>query len=129
MEEIKLLRECLNRFRLHMDRNLINRIESVIYPEIKSTFVSPELIIQRVSEKIGITIDEMKQKSRKGKIIIARHMAMHMIRDITGYPLRVVGEYFNRDHATASNAITSVDNRLATDRYFRDTYNHIKSKL
>jgi chromosomal replication initiator protein len=71
---------------------------------------------------------EMQSKTRVQHVVFARHIAMHILRNKYRMSYYFIGFTFNRTHATVINAVKSVDNMLATDRYFREKFQIISEK-
>lgn len=60
-------------------------------------------IVDIVSSKTGITQSEIKGRSRKQQVILARHM-VSFIATFAGYTVMKVGEYLNRHYSTIINS-------------------------
>ncbi len=57
-------------------------------------------IVNAVSEKYGISVDQILGKKRVKEIVWARHMAVYLMRSLTPMSYKDIGKFFNRDHAT-----------------------------
>jgi chromosomal replication initiator protein len=80
---------------------------------------SVDEIIQRVSNFTGISIEEMKGRSRKRPIVIARQVAMYLIHQNhfdkgEGVTWKFIAECLGREHATAMWSISVVKNAIET---------------
>lgn len=70
-------------------------------------------ILQEVSEHTGISIEQIKGKSRETDIKRARFAYCYIARRATRESLKKIGEQIGgRDHATVINAIEKVENYL-----------------
>lgn len=72
-------------------------------------------ICKLVSDKTGVSVLDMKLKTRKQEPVAARQMAQYLIRK--AYPsiaLTTIGEFFNRDHSTVIHSIDVVENMIFT---------------
>lgn len=69
-----------------------------------------------------ITPEELKSKTRKRYILEARQIIMHCLRHNTEMSFEMIGNEYNRDHATAIHACKSINNLLETDKVFRIKY-------
>lgn len=76
--------------------------------------VDPYKIVKLVCYSTGITEKEIMGKDRYAHLIIARHVAMYMIRITCNWSLKNIGAIFNRDHTTVINAINHVATLLET---------------
>ncbi|MPM08723.1 Chromosomal replication initiator protein DnaA [bioreactor metagenome] len=75
-------------------------------------------IAGKVAKKYGVSIDDLKSRSRLGNISEARQISMYLMREHK-WSLAAIGAWFNRDHATAMNAVMVVQNRIDTNKEFR----------
>jgi len=72
--------------------------------------ITPSRIVNIVTGLTGISLEQMRSKSKKREIVIARHNAMYFIRKkYPKYSTIKIGKFFNRDHATVLNAIQNVN--------------------
>ena len=69
-------------------------------------------IIQEVSERTGISIEEIKGTRRKREIVFARHAYCYIARNATKCSLKAIAEFIGRDHSTAINSIEFVEGCL-----------------
>ena len=72
-------------------------------------------ICKIVSDKMGVSVIDMKLKTRKREPVAARQMAQYLIRK--AYPsiaLTTIGEFFNRDHSTVLHSIDVVEDMIFT---------------
>jgi hypothetical protein len=83
------------------------------------------LIIELISNVLGVTYDEMRSANRVTRILDARQIAMYCLRTMTGLSLKRTGDYFKKDHTTVINSVQVVsdminctDNRV-TDKLVR----------
>ena len=69
-----------------------------------------------VADKLGVSVDELKGKSRKREVARARQIAMFLSREVTGDSLAVVGAHFGkRDQSTVVHAIQTIQTLASTD--------------
>jgi chromosomal replication initiator protein len=102
-------------------KNIIKDIE---------TEVGIEFIQKSVSEHYGINVDDLKAKTRKKEIVVARQVSMYFCKEFTNHSLKSIGYHFGgRDHSTVIHAITTVNDIMETDSSFRNTVNELKKKF
>jgi len=77
----------------------------------------------------GITIKEMRSKSRQRHIVDARRIISHLIRRITKYPYEYIGSLLTRDHSTIIWHIKSCEALLNTDKQFANLYKVISQSV
>ena len=70
-------------------------------------------ILQEVSERTGISVEEIKGRSRKREIVMARHAFCYIARKGGMFTFKQIGNYIGRDHSTAFNSIDFVTDQLS----------------
>lgn len=66
-------------------------------------------IARTVGKKYGLSLSELKSKSRSKEISLARQVTMFMMKNLTDKSLQDIGVFLNRkDHTTVSHAITKI---------------------
>ena len=81
-----------------------------IVQSVESKEVSIDEVQKYVSEYFGISIEDLKAKTRKKEIVTARQIAMYFAKEYTGHSLKSIGYHFGgRDHSTVIHAIQTVN--------------------
>ncbi len=115
--------------RVDIDLELAKKVLKNIVKEIDSE-VGIDYIQKTVSEYFHVDQDDLKAKTRKKEIVIARQVAMYFSKDYTNHSLKSIGYHFGgRDHSTVIHALQSVDNMIDTDAKFRYSVDELKKKL
>lgn len=70
-------------------------------------------ILQEVSERTGISVADIKGRSRKREIVTARHAYCYIARKATRASLSQISRELGRDHSTAINSIDFVTDQLS----------------
>ena len=112
--------------------NIYIKPPSIIKNFIKDieTEVGVDFIQKSVADYYGIQVDELKDKTRKKEIVIARQVAMYFCKDFTNHSLKSIGYHFGgRDHSTVIHAIQTVNDIMETDTSFRNAVNELKKKF
>lgn len=92
--------------------------------------VTPELIIDIVSEHFNIPISELKGKKRNAEIVLPRQIIMYLCRTLTDTPLKAIGAILGgKDHASVNHGVKKIENELKTDEALNNTVNIIKKKI
>lgn len=89
-------------------------------------------IVECVSEVTGVPVADILSDRRAEELIRARHVAMWLARNRTGYSLPRIGRAIGgRDHTTVLNAVARVDQALADpgDRQTRATVRAAEAAL
>ena len=84
--------------------------------------VTPELIIDIVSEHFNIPISELKGKKRNAEIVLPRQIIMYLCRTLTDTPLKAIGAILGgKDHASVNHGVKKIENELKTDEALNNT--------
>jgi len=117
----------LNKTEINLD--LAKQTLKSIVKNIESE-VGIEYIQKTVSEYLNVDQDDLKAKTRKKEIVIARQLAMYFSKDYTNHSLKSIGSHFGgRDHSTVIHALQSVNDMLDTDARFRSSFSDLQKKL
>lgn len=112
-----------------IDLELAKSTLKTIVKNIESE-VGIEYIQKTVSEYFNVSHDDLKAKTRKKEIVIARQLAMYFSKDYTNHSLKSIGSHFGgRDHSTVIHALQSVNDMLDTDARFRSSFSELKKKF
>lgn len=92
--------------------------------------ITIEYIQKVVCDYYNITVDKMLSKTRKGEIVMARHISMYLARKLTKSSLVTIGaKCGNKDHATVLHACKSISNSCETNKNFRRDVEEIEKKI
>ena len=84
-------------------------LSNVLYNP-KRRMVTPERIVQAVSEYYSVGLDQLKGQKRDRAIVTPRQIAMYLMRAETDVSLLRIGqELGNRDHSTVLHACDKID--------------------
>ncbi len=87
-------------------------------------------IISVVADYYNLTPAQIMGKDRNAQVVLARHIAMYLIRNNLDIPLKKVGEMFGgKDHTTVMNALTKVDKELKTDSQLQTAIKELEKKI
>ncbi|MDG1278753.1 MAG: chromosomal replication initiator protein DnaA [Algoriphagus sp.] len=117
----------LNRVEISLE--LAKTVMKNIIKDIE-TEVGIDFIQKSVAEYYGIAIEDLKAKTRKKEIVVARQVSMYFCKEFTNHSLKSIGYHFGgRDHSTVIHAITTVNDIMETDSSFRNAVNELKKKF
>lgn len=115
--------------RQEFDLTLAKRILENMFNNLAKE-VNIEMIQKSVSSYFSISVDALKDKTRKKEVATARQVAMYFAKEYTNYSLKQIGQYFGgRDHSTVIHAVQSVHNLIDKDDSFRKSVNELKKQL
>ena len=82
-----------------------------------------------VAEEYGITIEDLRSKQRKERLVFPRHIAIYLAHELTDLSWTDIGNAFNKDHSTTIHACEKIKSMVSTDPYFAETINRIINKI
>ncbi len=96
----------------------------------RKTAVTVEDIQKVVADVFDVTEEQLRGKTRKQEIVIARQTAMYLTKDLTQLPLKTIGSHFGgRDHSTVIYACQIISDLLSNNTKFREKYESTKKKI
>ncbi len=122
-----LAQASLNRKEIDLDlakQILKNFVKNV------SKEISIEYIQKLVCDYFGISIDQVKSKTRKREIVQARQISMYFAKDLTKSSLKTIGMHFGgRDHSTVIHACQTVNDLMETDKKFKIDVEELSKRI
>lgn len=104
-------------------------LSNIITPD-RPREITPQLIIEVVSEHFQISVDQMISRSRSNNIAKPRQIAMYLCKTMTDSPLDTIGSLLgNRDHSTIIHGIRKVTDEYNTNENTRTLIETIKKKI
>lgn len=92
--------------------------------------ITPELIIDVVSDHFNIPVHELKGKKRNFEIVLPRQIVMYLCRNMTDTPLKAIGVLLGgKDHASISHGVKKITADIQTDEALNNTVSIIMKKL
>jgi chromosomal replication initiator protein len=94
----------------------VENITPVLSPPSAKVEVSPDAIINVVSETLNIPVEDMKGNSRRREISFARQVGMYLMRQHTDLSLPKIGEAFGgKDHTTVLYSCDKISQQKDTN--------------
>lgn len=104
-------------------------LQNIITPD-KPKEITPQLIIEVVSEHFQISLDQMISKNRSNEIARPRQIAMYLCKNMTDIPLDSIGALLGgRDHSTIIHGIKKVSDEYVSNETTRNLIETIKKKI
>ena len=94
--------------------------------------ITPELIIEVVSDHFNVPAAELKGKKRNAEIVLPRQIVMYLCRKMTDTPLKTIGLILGgKDHASVSHGVKKIEHDVKTDEALNNTvtvsYTHLRA--
>jgi chromosomal replication initiator protein len=104
-------------------------LQNYITPD-KPKEITPQLIIEVVTEHFHISMDQMISKSRSSDIARPRQIAMFLCKNMTDMPLDTIGSFLGgRDHSTIIHGIRKITEEYENNDSTRALIDTIKKKI
>ena len=101
-----------------------NVLSGVISGTVPPALVA-EQIIENISKRYNIAIEDIKGKKRTTEIALARHISIYVIRNVTNLSLQNTAKIFGRDHTTILSSIDVIKSKMSNDSAFEYEINSI----
>lgn len=107
----------------------MKELQNIITPD-KPREVTPQLIIEVVSEHCQISLEQMISKNRSNAVVRPRQIAMYLCKNMTDIPLETIGTLLGgRDHSTIIHGIKKITEEYETNETTRTLIETIKKKI
>lgn len=104
-------------------------LKDLISPNEKRA-VTPELIIQVVSDHFGLTPLDIASQKRNKEVVFPRQIVMYLCRSLLDTPLQVIGKYLGgRDHTTIIHGSDKITKEVAVNETLKNTVEILKKKI
>ena len=92
--------------------------------------VNLDFIQKTVAAYFGISVELLKDKTRKKEVVTARQVAMYFAKHLTAHTLKTIGFHFGgRDHTTVMHSVQTVSDLVDSDKKFRDQVDELRKKF
>lgn len=104
-------------------------LKDIIYPD-KPKEVTPQLIINIVSEHFGVNPDDITSKKRNSEYVLPRQVVMYLCRTLTETSLQNIGKLLGKkDHTTIIHGVNKITEELETNEDLKNKVDIIKKKI
>lgn len=94
--------------RQRADLTLAERALEDLIPETGQE-IRPDAILEATASYFGLGPGDLVSKSRSRPLTTARHVAMYLLRELTGLSLIRIGDLFERDHTTVLHGVKKIE--------------------
>ncbi len=90
--------------------------------------ITPEKIVEKISEKYGVTKGEIYSKARTGKVAKARHICVYLMKKQLDLSYKAIGDALGgRDHSTIMHSYDQIEQEIKNNSAFELEINEIIS--
>lgn len=113
-----------------IDINLASEaMKDIISPD-NNRPITPDLILDIVSDHFGLSISDLKSNKRPSNIVTARQIIMYLCRYLTDVPLKSIGILLGgKNHSTIKHGIEKIEHDIEVNEQLYNTIDIIKKKL
>ncbi|MEJ5299167.1 MAG: chromosomal replication initiator protein DnaA [Armatimonadota bacterium] len=87
----------------------------------QENLITPDAVLRAVAERYGVEVENLKSLSRQARVVLARQVAMYLIRHLTDTSLPAIGKAFGgKDHSTVLHAIKKIGKLVLEDAQLAD---------
>ena len=104
-------------------------LKDIIYPD-KPKEITPQLIINVVSEHFGVNPDDITSKKRNSEFVLPRQVVMYLCRELTDISLINIGKLLGKkDHTTIMHGVNKISEEIMTNEDLKNKVDTIKKKI
>ena len=104
-------------------------LKDIINPDTKRE-ITPQLIINIVSEDFGVNADDITSKKRSAEFVLPRQVCMYLCRNLTDISLSDVATILNKkDHTTVIHGIKRIETDIKTNSQLKERIDIITKKI
>lgn len=114
-----------------IDQDLIaSLLDTEVVEKRQSINTSPSEIIKTVANHYRLKQTALKGKRRVKSLVIARHIAMYLLKSELNLPLAEIGRWFSgRDHTSVLHAVRKIERDLKTDNIIMRDVSALRTTL
>lgn len=113
-----------------LTKEIVQKTMGLPAETVKTVNVRPIKIISTVAKYFDFKNKELLGSSRKADLVVARHIAMYLLRDSLGLQFTKVGEIMGgRDHTTVMHAVEKMESEMNDNADIRRKVMAVKQAL
>ena len=114
----------------NVDANSVTRAVRDMFNDTTDILPSAGVIIEEVCKLYNIEEEALRGQSRSKETVMARHIAIYIIRNMTKLSLKDIGKEFqNRDHTTVLHSIERIESLSKSNPEIAEVIKDIRSNV
>ncbi len=87
----------------------------------QENLITPDVVLRAVAERFGVDVENLKSLSRQARVVMARQVAMYLMRHLTDTSLPAIGKALGgKDHSTVLHAVKKIGKLVLEDAQVAD---------
>lgn len=95
----------------------------------KSVDQMVEKTFDRVCEKYKVSVQDLTSRRRQANIVIARHVATYILRQLSEMSSVEIARYFSQDHTSILSAIKNVEKKIEDNPVFEEEVTRLMREI
>jgi len=87
--------------------------------------ISVDRILKVVSQRNGVTVEDIKSRKRTETIAFTRHKCVYLIHKLTDMSFGKIGDIFKRDRTTMMNSVKAVEDEIKINSLYEEEINQL----
>lgn len=132
---VRQLEGAVKKLKAHRDMEKTEITPAIAARVIKDMTISteyeptPDDIIEETAKCYGFTSEELKGKKRDTGVVLARQVAMYLVRQILNLSAPEIGSIFNKDHTTVLHSINKIASEIPKSQELSITIKDITTNI
>jgi len=114
---------------VEITKETVEKAISDMFMENPGLNPTPEMVVSEVSKFYQIEEDEIKGKNRSKNIVLARQVAMYLIRKMLNASFPDIAAVFDCDHTTVMHSYNKISEQCSQNEEFKKTIRDIKNNI
>ena len=104
--------------------------KEIFKEQINNKDIDLDTITKLISKEFNLKPSEIKSKSRKQAIVLAKRTGIYLARELTKNSTTKIAQHFGlKDHSAVSHAIKVFNQKITKDYDFKDKIEELKNKI
>jgi chromosomal replication initiator protein len=87
----------------------------------QENLITPDAVLRAVAERYGVDVENLRSLSRQARVVLARQVAMYLLRHLTDTSLPAIGKALGgKDHSTVLHAVKKIGKLVLEDAQLAD---------